>query len=770
MILLVKSIFSFLVACLMLSALQAQPYVHSVEIPANAQPQEIINLASQVLPSPNQSAFLALDFTCFIHIGINTFTGKEWGSGTESPEVFQPGDTLDADQWCRVAKAAGMKMMLITVKHHDGFCLWQTRYNDAFSVKATSWRAGKGDVLRELTEACAKHGLKVGVYLSPADLYQMESAQGIYGNGSKSRASVIPTAPEYFLQDPLKVRADRKKDAPVISVDADDYNRYFMNQLYELLTEYGPIHEVWFDGAHPKQKGGQQYLKTEWFALIRKLAPEAVIFGGPDVRWCGNEAGGTRDAEWNVLTVSSVAESGVDRPQADVASDASIVQREYEVYGKKYPANFLYYLVPEINTSIRAGWFWRNEHEQSVRNADDVFDIYERAAGGNGIFLLNVPPNNQGLFAPRDVATLEEVGRRIRSTYGNRDLMNGAQASQENLLDDDLATFWQSKERTCELELRLSAVRKINRVVVREAVEKVGQRIGEHAVDAWIEGKWQEVAKGKTVGYRKILRFPAVDTERIRVRVLQSRMAPAIASLEVYHYDAPLPAPVISRDAAGKVVISLPQNAGFSWKPHGQGDPSREVNFVFTTDGSQPDARSTRYQQAIDMPQGGLLKACAVQGDRLGPVMELRLGISPSGWKVVDCSSEHDANYAAAKAIDGNEQSYWHTSWNEPIPQHPHQLTVDMGRELSVGGFTYLPRQDRQVPDSMVERGTISFSKDGKTWSAPVDFHFGNLVNDPSLRTELFTTKQQARFFRFVSTAGAAGKPYAGAAEIGILP
>jgi alpha-L-fucosidase len=348
--------------------------------------------------------------------------------------------------------------------------------------------------------------------------------------------------------------------------------------------------------------------------------------------------------------------------------------------------------------------------------------------------------------------------------------MKGANATEEKLLDDDLTTFWQAKEPSCEVEMHLASAKEINRVVVREAVEKVGQRIAEHAVDVWLDGKWQEVAKGKTVGFRKILRFPAVKTERIRLRVMKARMAPALASLEVYHYAAPLPAPLIGRNAAGKVMISLPQTAGFSWKPHGQGDPSNSVHFVYTTDGSAPHARSPRYEQAIDLSQGGLLKACAVLGERMGPIAEQRLGISPFSWKVVECSSEHDATYAAAKAIDGNTQSYWHSSWNEPVTNHPHHLTVDMGLEVTVGGFTYLPRQDRQVPDSMVERGTIEFSKDGKSWSSPIAFHFGNLLNDPSLRTELFSAKQQARFFRFTSNAGAAGKPYAGAAEIGILP
>lgn len=741
------------------AALSAQPFVHSIDIPQGTAAPKIIELAAQVVPSPRQVAYQGMNFTCFIHIGINTFTGKEWGSGTESPQVFQPGETLDTDQWCRVAKAAGMKMMMITVKHHDGFCLWQTRYNKDFSVKTTSWREGKGDVLRELSQSCRKHGLKLGVYLSPADLFQMEHATGIYGNGSKVRPSVIPSDPTKFLSDPTQVRADRPTDAPIIRVEADDYNRYFMNQLYELLTEYGPIHEVWFDGAHPKQKGNQQYNKNAWFSLIRQLAPEAVIFGGPDVRWCGNEAGGTREAEWNVLPISSLAESGVDRPQKDIATDAELVKPEYEVYGKKYQAKSLYYIVPEVDVSIREGWFWRNEDEQKVRSADDVFDIYERAAGGNSVFLLNVPPNRNGVFAARDVATLEEVGRRIRATYEENSLMTGARSESAELLDGKLDTYWQAKERSCQMELRLPAAHLINRFVVAEAVGKVGQRVGEHALDGWVDGKWQEVARGRTIGFRKILRFPAVSTDRFRLRVLQSRLAPALAECSVHYYATPLPTPTASRDAQGKVSITVAEKVA-----------AEALSIVYTIDGSTPTASSTRYEKAFDFATGGVLKICVFQAERQGPIAEQRFGFSQSAWKVIDCSSEQDGTYAAKNAIDENTSTYWHTSWKAPVPPHPHHLTVDMGTDQMVGGFTYLPRQDRQVPDSMVEHGSIAFSRDGKTWSSPEEFRFGNLVNDPSQRAVLFGKKQSARYFRFTSLEGAAGKSYAGAAEIGILP
>jgi alpha-L-fucosidase len=256
--------------------------------------KELIRKAVDVRPSARQLVWQQLEFIGFVHFGVNTFSGREWGTGEEDPKTFNP-EKLDTDQWCRMMKAAGMKQVILTAKHHDGFCLWQTRYT-THSVSSSTWRSGKGDVLRELVDSCRKYGLKVGVYLSPADLYQIENPAGLYGNLSEYSERVIPR--------PVPGRPF--KDTRTFKFVADDYNEYFMNQLYELLTEYGRIHEVWFDGAHPKRKGGQKYTYQQWYELIRTLAPGAVIFGkGPDLRWCGNEAGKARAAEWSVIPINA---------------------------------------------------------------------------------------------------------------------------------------------------------------------------------------------------------------------------------------------------------------------------------------------------------------------------------------------------------------------------------------------------------------------------------------------------------------------------------
>lgn len=789
------------------------PYVHDVPIDPDDSPEEILSKAANVVPSPAQMLYHKDEFTGFIHFGPNTFTGVEWGNGKEDPNVFNPGDTLDTDQWCHVMQAAGMKKVIITVKHHDGFCTWQTRYNASFSVRAIPWRDGQGDVLRELADSCKKYGLKLGVYLSPADLYQIENENGLYGNLSKYQETVIPTDPATFKTKPTKVRPDKPKDAPTFTVQADDYNRYFMNQLYELLTEYGPIHEVWFDGAHPKRKGGQKYIKSEWFDMIRVLAPDATIFGGPDIRWCGNEGGYTRESEWNVLPIQEYQSSGEDRPIPGPGTEESLIAGKYTVYGKPYTTKYLYYMIAEVDTSIRAGWFWRNEHEQSVRTPDDVFDIYERSVGGNTGFLLNIPPDNQGRFGPRDEACLLEVGKRIRETYGinlaaearigpddsSADIADGnirkiwqqqKQGSYRGshavvlgnwgglahaLCDGKLSTFWEGPQgRGGCFVVTLPKVQTINRFVLQEAIDTKGQRIKKHALDARINREWQTVAIATTVGYKRILRFPAVTTKRFRVRILDSRLSPTVAEIAAHYYMQPPPPVVARRNRNDKVVLETvaPSNQ-FAWKQHGKRgaipNEHTQAPIHFTLDGKEPTAQSPVYHQALELPEGGRIRARTIVKGELGPVADQRLGIAPQGLKIHQVNSQHSKQFSAEKAIDGDPQTFWHTSWASGYPTHPHRLSIDLGRELQIEGLTYLPRQDKRVADGMIESGTVETSLNGWSWTAAGQFNFGNLLNDPQKRVFMFDRTMKAKYVRISSHRGVQGKPFAGAAEIEIL-
>ncbi len=752
------------------------PFVHDVPINTSDSPQEIIEKAANVVPSPAQMLYHQDEFSGFIHFGPNTFTGVEWGNGKENPNVFNPGETLDTDQWCRIMKAAQIKKVIITVKHHDGFCIWQTRYNSTFSVRAIDWRKGQGDVLRELADSCKKYGLKLGVYLSPADLYQIENEEGLYGNLSKYQTSVIPTNPDTFKTDPTQARADKPKDAPTFTVLADDYNRYFMNQLYELLTEYGPIHEVWFDGAHPKRKGGQQYSKDEWFNMIRALASDAAIFGGPDIRWCGNEGGYTRDSEWNVLPIETYKTSGEDRPIPAPGLEDALTAGKYTVYGKPYHSNFLYYMIAEVDTSIRAGWFWRNEQEQSVRTPDDVFDIYERSVGGNAGFLLNIPPNNKGRFGARDEACLIEVGKRIHATYGTN-LASRAKINVDGkanaLSDGKLNTFWCPPANHGSFIVTLPQAQTVNRFVLQEAIANVGQRIKEHSLDAWIDGTWKTVAYATTVGYKRILRFPAVTTDRFRVHIHDARLQPTVAEIAAHYYNQPPPQVIAKRDRNYNVVLeTLAPSNQFDWKQHGKREaiPNEHTNvdIHYTLDGQDPTIESPVYAEPLDLPNGGRIRACSVVNGVMGPLSDLRLGISRKTLSIHYVSSQHDS-HNAEKAIDGDPQTFWLTSQAAGHPSHPHQLIIDLGRLNRVEGLTYLPRQDKRIADGMIESGTIETSLNGAVWTTMGQFYFGNLLNNPVKQVFLLDHPIDTRYVRITSKTGVQDNPFAGAAEIEIL-
>lgn len=472
-------------------------YASTYPIYPTDSPSDIVRKAAHVVPTANQLTALRDEFIAFIHFGPNTFTRKEWGNGMENPKVFDL-KQLDTDQWCKAMKAAGIRKVLLTVKHHDGFVLWQSRYTK-HGIMSTDFRGGKGDILEDLSASCQRYGLKLGVYLSPADLYQIESPNGLYGNLSPYTWRTIPRPVEgHPFANPTTFR-----------FRVDDYNEYFLNQLFELLTEYGPIHEVWFDGAHPQTKGGQKYVYKAWKELIHKLAPDAVIFGREDIRWCGNEAGGTRATEWNVVPYAENPDTTANFPDM---TDEDLGSRTALQKGK-----FLHYQPAETNTSIREGWFYRDDEYQKVRSADDVFDIYERAVGGNSIFLLNIPPNREGKFSLADVKVLNETGKRILSTYVTN-LLKQAKGPRE-VLDTQLETFVQLPAGASSIELVADKPVTINRLVIQEAIAQRGERVEKHALDVWVDGRWKQVAQATNIGYKRILRFPEVQTDLLKYKV-----------------------------------------------------------------------------------------------------------------------------------------------------------------------------------------------------------------------------------------------------------
>ena len=656
---------------------------NTVLVEADDSPEEIIAKAVATRPSARQLEAMDDEFIAFACIGPNTFTGREWGTGTEDPKVFDL-KTLDTDQWCRVMKDAGMTKVVITVKHHDGFVIFRSRYT-THGIMSCDFENGQGDILRSLSESCAKYGLKLGVYLSPADLFQMEG-DGLYGNGSPITMRTIPK----------QVEGRPFADTRTFRFECDDYNEYFMSQLFELLTEYGPIHEVWFDGAHPRRKGNQQYNYPAWSELIRALAPDAVMFGLKDIRWCGNESGDTRESEWNVIPYAG---ENPDNMNCIVnLMDPRLGDRDIILNcGRPF---WLHYEPSETDTSIRGGWFWRNDDEQPVRSADDVFDIYERSVGGNSILILNLPPTRDGVLGERDVETMEEVGRRIRETYGTSLCRRSLKKPVE--VGDGV-------------EMKLKGQCKVNRAVICEPIGFTGERIEKLAVDARIDGQWQEVATCGNVGHKRIVRFATVTADRIRVRVLESR-ADAVISVLSAHYYPEKPFSLTSTYSKDGYVTIIPDARSIAWQRNDRNSSANlnpSARIYYTLDGTEPDENSTPFTEPFKFQNGTLKAVCIINGQR-GEVYKTRIGYDRSAWKTT---------------------------------VNPLDTVIDCGETITISGFYFCPNKDNFHGD-YVSRATMSVSTDGKKWTKVADCEFDNIINDPSRRLVSIPESVNARYIR----------------------
>ncbi|MEU7146646.1 alpha-L-fucosidase [Streptomyces sp. NPDC045456] len=503
-------------------------------------PARIIEKAAHVVPTAAQRAWQEREVTAFTHFGMNTFTGREWGSGTEDPKWFAP-PRVDADQWMRAYKAAGAEQVMLTVKHHDGFVLYPSRYTP-HTVTASP---GQPDVVGAYVRAARKAGLAVGLYLSPSDGAELPHARharwveevrrkqaegkplslpervaladrgrapaglGRFGNGSPVTERTLPTLV------PGDDRADAVRDGrlPSFTVRADDYDAYYLNQVYELLTQYGPVEELWLDGANPWADAGitQKYDVRQWFETIRRLSPRTVVFQGPQgVRWVGNERGVARETEWSVTPSAvdpwSVLSGGLpnDSTDADIGSRAKVLAPTTK-YLQWYPA--------EADVSIRPGWF--HHPWERPKTPAQLLGLYEKSVGRNASLLLNVPPGRDGRIGAADAAALAGFGRAVRATYGT-DLLAGGRAAGGR-----------------PVPTRPGGVT-FDRVGLGEEV-RYGQRVERFAVEARTGGTWRRIAGGTTVGHRRVLALPApVTADAVRVRVLAARAAPHLTPVTAH--------------------------------------------------------------------------------------------------------------------------------------------------------------------------------------------------------------------------------------------
>lgn len=452
-------------------------YEKHLVFPPEATLSEKVEMAARLVPTEQQLKWQQMELTAFLHFGINTFTGREWGDGKEDPALFNP-VSLDCEQWVRALKAGGFKMAILTAKHHDGFCLWPTK-TTRHSVASSPWKDGKGDVVRELRDACRKYGLKFGVYLSPWD----RNAE-CYGQG-------------------------------------EAYNQFFIEQLTELLTNYGEVHEVWFDGANGEGPNGKKQ-EYDWEAVeqtIRRLQPKAVTaIMGDDVRWVGNEKGIGRETEWS----ATVLAPGIYTRAEEQNQRLGVSSTAQDLGGRKVLADAkeLFWYPSEVDVSIRPGWFYHTDQDNQVKSLAHLADIYFQSVGYNSVLLLNIPPDKNGLIHETDARRLEELATYLRHTF------------DDNYLKKGNARWMARSGDFKEFQVKKNAL--VNTLLIQEDIAK-GQRIERFLLEGCVEGNWQKLAEGTTVGYKRLVRFAACQPDSIRLTVLSARDEARVLRMGLYY-------------------------------------------------------------------------------------------------------------------------------------------------------------------------------------------------------------------------------------------
>ncbi len=627
------------------------------------------------LPSPLQVQWHQMEYYMFIHFGPNTFTDMEWGHGNEDPKVFNPSH-LDCRQWARIAKAAGMKAIIITAKHHDGFCLWPSQYS-THTVRESAWKDGKGDVLRELSDACKEYGLKFGVYLSPWD-----RNHSTYGT--------------------------------------DEYNQIFAKTLTEALSNYGPVFEQWFDGANGEGPNGKlQVYNWELFRdVVHKLQPDALIFGSPyrNIRWVGNESGYAGETNWATFS-----------PDKSIDGASSGVLGSGTENGKEW-------LPAEVDVSIRPGWFYSPSTDDKVKSLNKMLDIYYSSVGRNGNLLLNVPPDRRGLIHPNDSARLMELRRTLDETFAVN-MAKGAKFTADNtrgqsskygaknLADGKFDTYWATEDNqlSASVEIDFGKEQAFNRLVLQEYIP-LGQRVKTFNVEYWDGNTWQPIVSQTTIGYKRILRFPMVIAQKLRMNIIESLACPVLSEIGIYKAPEILSPLNVIRDKNGNVNILC---------------ESKDPVIHYTLDGNEPTVSSQRYTMPFALPTGGtvMAKAFINNGTQSSETVREDFDIAPTKWSVVLPEGR-----GIDRAIDGNPHSA------TTLPEKQTAVTVNLGEELTFQGFSYTPVNGST---GNIYRYNFYVSKDGKKWDkVKNNASFDNIQNNPVPQFVRFEQSVKAGFIK----------------------
>jgi alpha-L-fucosidase len=635
----------------------------------------------------------------------------EWGLGDESPGLFNPTE-LDCRQWARVCKEAGMKGIILTAKHHDGFCLWPSVYTE-HSVKNSPWKNGKGDVVRELADACKEYGLKLGIYLSPWDRNHAD-----YGK------------PEYIT--------------------------YFRKQLHELLTNYGEVFEVWFDGANGgtgfygganedrriDRKTYYDWVNTQ--EMVRDLQPNACMFSdnGPDVRWVGNEEGWAMETNWAPIRKDEYYPGTPDYKDL----------RAGQIDGT-------HWVPSEVDVSIRPGWFYHKAEDHLVKTLPHLLDIYYNSIGRNSSLLINFPVDARGLIHEKDAEQVLKLAEAIRADFAVN-LVEGKKITAtnvrgdskryqaKNVADDNPETSWATEDSiiASSINIDFGGPTEFNRFLVQEDI-RFGQRVKVFTLEAFVENEWKQLASQTTIGRKRILRFPNVVATQLRLNIVDSKACPVISNIGVFNAPKVIVEPVIQRNKVGEVSIY-----GFD----------TGLDIYYSTDGSNPTTRSLKYTEPFLQNEKSVVKAIVVDPGtgKSSPVSMVQLDVSKENWKLMGKFQNYEQSLVI---FDGKPETAWVLNEKPPV-----EVIIDLGETLNLTGFTYLPDQGRWNP-GIINRYEFYVGNDGANWGNPVSVgEFANIKNSPILQNREFDLIS-GRFIKFKALSPAEENGRVGIAELGII-
>ena len=550
---------------------EPSPYANVLFINENESRESILKKAAYVVPTHRQLEWQLRERAAFLHFGINTFTDKEWGDGTEDPKLFNP-KNLDANQWVSVLKESGFNLIIITAKHHDGFCLWPSAFTD-HSVKNSLWKNGTGDVIKDLADACVKQKMDLGIYLSPWDRHEKS-----YGT--------------------------------------EAYNLYFKNQLRELLTNYGDIAEVWFDGAIGEGSNGkkQNYDWIGYYELIRTLQPNATIaVKGPDVRWVGTESGYGRDVEWSAVPVyDTTGWYAQDMKDNILIPDIDATQEEVATINQLIKAKAIKWYPSEVDVSIRPGWFYHANEDTEVKSPEKLLDIYFNSIGKNSALLLNIPPDQNGLIAEKDATILKVFQNSLRIIF-DRNLAKEAtltgsefnlQHRVSSVIDHKYKSYW-SPDNNFAPHITFEWDKPVwfNIISISEQIE-FGQRVNSFQLEIFENDAWITKLSGTTIGYKKLMKFPYIVTKKARLIFSENRDKPYISEIGFFQDIPTVTIEPRSQPFSDSIQITLSTN-----------NPDATIHYSqnFTT----PSSTTNLYSEPIKLKSSSPILAIAINNSGL---------------------------------------------------------------------------------------------------------------------------------------------------------